>query len=62
MMDLQPARLGVRAGKLVGEREGEILRAQLCVNSFCSWSQTRENSGGNTWHILRNLQSADSGR
>lgn len=29
MMDLQPGSLGVRAGKLVGEREGEILRAQL---------------------------------
>ncbi len=28
MMDLQPGSLGVRAGRLIGEREGEILRAQ----------------------------------
>ncbi len=29
MMDMQPGSLGVRAGKLIGEREGEILRAKL---------------------------------
>ena len=29
MMDLQPGSLGVRAGKLIGEREGEILRAKI---------------------------------
>lgn len=29
MMDLQPGSLGVREGKLIGEREGEILRARL---------------------------------
>lgn len=29
MMDLQPGSLGVFAGKLIGEREGEILRAKL---------------------------------
>ena len=28
MMDLQPGSLGVRAGRLIGEREGEILRAR----------------------------------
>ena len=27
MMDLQPGSLGVRAGRLIGERESEILRA-----------------------------------
>ena len=29
MMDLQPGSLAVKAGKLIGEREGEILRARL---------------------------------
>ena len=29
MMDLQPGSLGVYSGKLIGEREGEILRAKL---------------------------------
>ena len=29
MMDVQPGSLGVRAGKLIGEREGEILRAKV---------------------------------
>ena len=29
MMDLQPGSLAVQAGKLIGEREGEILRAKL---------------------------------
>ncbi|MBE5774148.1 MAG: ATP--guanido phosphotransferase [Clostridiales bacterium] len=29
MMDMQPGSLGVRAGKLIGERESEILRASL---------------------------------
>lgn len=29
MMDVQPGSLGVRAGKLIGERESEILRAKL---------------------------------
>ena len=29
MMDVQPGSIGVRAGKLVGEREAEILRAKL---------------------------------
>ena len=29
MMDVQPGSLGVRAGKLIGQREGEILRASL---------------------------------
>ena len=29
MMDLQPGSLAVQAGKLIGEREGELLRARL---------------------------------
>ena len=29
MMDVQPGSLGVRAGKLMGTRESEILRAQV---------------------------------
>ena len=29
MMDVQPGSLGVRAGKLIGEREAEILRAKV---------------------------------
>ena len=29
MMDVQPGSLGVRAGKLMGERESEILRAKV---------------------------------
>ena len=29
MMDVQPGSLGVRAGKLIGQREGEILRAKI---------------------------------
>ena len=29
MMDVQPGSLGVRAGKLMGERESEILRARI---------------------------------
>lgn len=29
MMDVQPGSLGVRAGKLIGQREGEILRASV---------------------------------
>ena len=29
MMDVQPGSLGVRAGKLIGERESEILRAKV---------------------------------
>ena len=29
MMDLQPGSLGVRAGRLIGEREAEILRAKI---------------------------------
>ena len=29
MMDVQPGSLGVRAGKLIGDREAEILRAKV---------------------------------
>ena len=29
MMDVQPGSLGVRAGKLIGDREAEILRARI---------------------------------
>lgn len=29
MMDVQPGSLGVKAGKLIGQREGEILRAGI---------------------------------
>ena len=29
MMDVQPGSLGVRAGKLIGSRESEILRAKI---------------------------------
>ena len=29
MMDVQPGSLGVRAGKLISERESEILRAKV---------------------------------
>jgi hypothetical protein len=29
MMDVQPGSLGVRAGKLIGERESEIFRASI---------------------------------
>ena len=29
VMDVQPGSLGVRAGKLIGQREGEILRASV---------------------------------
>ena len=28
-MDVQPGSLGVRAGKLIGDREAEILRAKV---------------------------------
>ena len=29
MMDVQPGSLGVRAGKLIGDRDAEILRAKV---------------------------------
>ena len=29
MMDVQPGSLGVKAGKLIGDRESEILRAKI---------------------------------
>ena len=36
MMDLQPGSLGVRAGRLIGEREAEILRAKTLREEFAS--------------------------
>jgi len=38
MMDLQPGSLGVRAGRLIGEREGEILRAKTLREELASLS------------------------
>ncbi|MEE1199892.1 MAG: protein arginine kinase [Christensenellales bacterium] len=34
MMDVQPGSLGVRAGKLIGERESEILRAKVVLEEL----------------------------
>ena len=36
MMDLQPGSLGVRAGRLIGEREAEILRAKTLREELAS--------------------------
>lgn len=38
MMDLQPGSLGVRAGKLIGEREGEILRAKILREQLAQYA------------------------
>ena len=35
MMDVQPGSLGVRAGKLIGDREAEILRAKVLREELC---------------------------
>ena len=38
MMDLQPGSLGVRSGKLIGEREGEILRAKILREQLAQYA------------------------
>ena len=50
MMDVQPGSLGVKAGKLIGDRESEILRAKILREELSSSFPNKSNHSLEEFH------------